>query len=578
MSVAVHARKPGGEIRARGDRATNVRAWSRKRRGGLAANPVWLPARLSERWLPSPRVQQLAYRAALIAFVVIGAFFRSRRYWVDPLGLWVDEAVWGLRLFGRPLTGLEFRPIGYMALTKLIVSIHSDERSLRSLSYLAGLASLPITADLAKHLFKSRVVRVACVAVVAYNPLLIDMAREFKPYSVEFGVHLGLVWLFVRWHVARSRAWLSALLAGLVLAFPFAYNITFLLPGVFTLLGYTLLRERAYRAFAMSLLAALAALALMAGIYLSALRGTTQDRGGTEQFWGKKYDVFYLPNAQQPSHAWARAEWLALKYRDMATFPASHGTALAANDTRIVHWALALAKLGAGVWLALHGAGLAALVASRRRWLLLLCGPLLVCALFNAASLWPFGAFRTNVFLLAYLILIPMLGLDVLLTGDRALARVAGAVGAASVLLANLSSGFEPHVRKRFFSTQTEMRSLVERIAPLRAHQSEALKLRPTLVLLDSNTCTPFIFEARYNDSVQRQFGTLLNKELDVRCIPSISATQELLRRGAGRQFFIVTSSGRNTSGYARMLGEHARIDAHEEIRGVHDLFFVTAL
>ncbi len=544
---------------------------------GLVTNQVWFPARVSARWRPSPRVSKLAYRAALVTFMVIGVYFRSRRYWLDPLGLWVDEAVWGLRLFGRPLTGLEFRPIGYMALTKLIVRVYSDERTLRLLSYLAGLASLPLTADLAKHLFKSRVVRVLCVAVVAYNPLLIDMAREFKPYSVEFAVHLTLVWLFVRWHAARSRAWLGALLACLVLAFPFAYNSVFALPGIFTLLGYTFLRERAQRALATTVLAALAALALMAGIYLCALRGTTSDRGGTEQFWGKKYDVFYLPNAQQAHPVLARAQWLALKYRDLATFPASHGTALAASDSRVPSWTLQLAAVGSVAWFALHAAGLGALLSSRRQWLLLLCGPLLVNVAFNAVSLWPFGAFRTNVFLLAYLIPIPMLGLDMLLAGGALVTRSAGGLGAVTVLLANLSSGFEPHIRKHFFCTQTEMRSLVERIAPLRAQLPNELKLRPTMVLLDANACTPFIFEARHNDSVQRQFGALLNKELDVRCVASFSAASELLLRGRGRPFFVVTSVNRNTSGYARMLRSQSHIDTHEEIRGVHDLFLVTA-
>ncbi len=544
---------------------------------GLTTSPLWFPAGVSERWLPSPRVRQLVYRAALIAFMVIGVYFRSRRYWIDPLGLWVDEAVWGLRLFGRPLTALEFRPIGYMALTKLIVTLHSDERTLRLLSYLAGLASLPLTADLAKYLFKSRLVRVVSVAVVAYHPLLIDMAREFKPYSLEFALHLTLVWLFVRWYTARSRAWLGALLVSSALAFPFAYNIAFLLPGVFGLLGYTLLRERAYRALLGCVLAAVAALAVMAAIYFSALRGTTQDRDGTGQFWGKKYDVFYVPNLQQQGHVSARALWLFVKYRDLAAFPASHGTALAADDVRAPAWTLELATLGSTVWLALHAVGLVCLLGPRRQWLLLLCGPLLVNVAFNAVSLWPFGAFRTNVFLLAYLIPIPMLGLDVLLSGGAALARAAGALGAGAVLIANLSTGFEPHSRKHFFSTQTEMRSLVEHMAPLRAQLPSALKLRPTLVLLDSNSCTPFIFESRHNDSMQRQFGSFLNKELDVRCVASSSAARELLRHGAGQPFFLVTSKGRNTPAYAHMLRAQARVDAHEEIRNVHDLFLVTA-
>jgi hypothetical protein len=543
----------------------------------MVAREPWLASGAGQSWWHRLDLRRTAYRVTLVALLLVGAYFRSRRYWIDPLGLWVDEATWGLRLFRRSLTELEFRPIGYMALTKLIVSVHCDERTLRLLSYAAGLASLPITADLSKHLFESRVVRVLCVAVVAYNPLLIDMAREFKPYSLEFCIHLSLVWLFVRWRGNPSRAWLRALLLCSVLAFPFAYNIVFLLPGLFALLGYTFLRAKSYRALLATVCTAIAALAVMASIYFAALRGTTQDSGGsTEHFWGKKYDVFYLPAADQPHPTIARLRWLARKYCDLAAFPGGHG-----NPSRKAGFAISetpnkLAELGAYAWLVLHGIGLVMLVANRRRWLLLLTGPLLMSLAFNALSLWPFGAFRSNVFLLAYLVLIPMVGLDVLLVARAAIARVAGALGSALLLVANLSSGFEPHTRKHFFAGQTEMASLLTRMALVRAEQPDKLRRHATPVLLDSYSCAPFIFEATYNDSARRQFAPLL-KDLDVACPPGVSAAQNVLRASPGQPFFVIASAERTLSAYAKMLRARTRVIAHEEIRATHDLYFVRA-
>jgi len=546
---------------------------------GLAAElrprEPWGASPLGDSWLPRLNVWRVAYRVALVAFILIGVYLRSRRYWIDPLGLWVDEATWGIRLLRRPLTQLEFRPIGYMALTKLIVTVYSDERTLRLLSYVAGVASLLITADLGKYLFKSRLIRVLCVAVVAYNPLLIDMAREFKPYSVEFCVHLGLVWLYVRWHESRSRARLGALLACSTLAFPFAYNIVFLLPGLFTLLGYTLLRARAYRALIVTVCAALAAIALMATIYVTALRGTTQDSSGTEQFWGHKYDVFYLPTALQPSSVTARVSWLARKYGDLAAFPGSHGNRPLTASASVTATTSKLAEVGSRTWLLLHGVGLLALLLYRRQWLPLLLGPLLVSMVFNALSLWPFGAFRSNVFLLAYVILIPMFSLDLLLTARVVIARSVGALGAALLLVTNLSTGFEPHIRKHFFSTQTEMTRLVEHMAAVRAQQPIGLRNHPTLVVLDSYSCAPFIFEAAYNDSARREVGSFL-KEIDVRCL-NVSATQKLLHDFRGQPFFIVVSDERMMPPYARMLHQHAKIIDHQTIRDTHDVYFVTA-
>jgi hypothetical protein len=545
--------------------------------GDIVAREAWLAPGAGESWWHRVDLRRAAYRVTLVALLLLGAYFRSRRYWIDPLGLWVDEATWGLRLFRRSLTELEFRPIGYMALTKLIVRVYCDERTLRLLSYVAGLASLPIAADIAKHLFESRLVRVLCVAVVAYNPLLIDMAREFKPYSLEFCVHLGLVWLFVRWRGNPSRAWLAALLACSALAFPFAYNIVFLLPGLFALLGYTFLREKAHRALLATVCTGIAAVAVMASIYFAALRGTTQDSGGsTEHFWGKKYDVFYLPAAHQPRPAIARLHWLARKYCDLAAFPGSHGNPSPKAGFAVSETPNKLAALGAYAWLVLHGIGLVVLVAYRRRWLLLLTGPLLVSLAFNALSLWPFGAFRSNVFLLAYLILIPMVGLDVLLAARVAIAQVAGALGSALLLVANLSSGFEPHTRKHFFSGQTEMASLLARMAAVRAEQPNKLRHHATPVLLDSYSCAPFIFEAAYNDSARRRFAPFL-KEIDVACPPSVPAAQSVLRASPGQPFFVIASAERSMSAYAKMLRARTRVILHEEIRDTHDLYFVRA-
>jgi hypothetical protein len=362
-----------------------------------------------------------------------------------------------------------------------------------------------------------------------------------------------------------------------VLAFPFAYNIVFLLPGLFTLLGYPFLRAKAYRALLAAVCAAIAAAAVMAAIYVSALRGTTQDNGGsTEHFWGTKYDVFYLPNAHQPHRATTRLRWLARKYCDLAAFPGSHGNPSRKGDFAVGETPHKLAEVGCYAWLLLHGLGLLALLAYRRRWLLLLTGPLLVSMAFNALSLWPFGAFRSNVFLLAYLVLMPMFGLDVLLAMRAVIARLAGALGSALLLVANLSSGFEPHARKHFFSGQTEMTSLVTRMAAIRAEQQDKLRLHATPVLLDSYSCAPFIFEATYNDSARRQFAQFF-KEIDVACPPSVQAAQEALGGSRGQPFFVVASGERTMSAYARMLRTRTRIIAHDEIRDTNDLYFVIA-
>lgn len=309
--------------------------------------------------LPANRsdVQLVLYRVALAALMLIGLYFRSRRYWFDPLGLWLDEATWAVRLMNRSLLALEFRPIGYMAVTKLLVSLHCDERTLRFMSYAAGVLSLPLTLALARQLFASRLVRVLCLAAIALNPLLIDMAREFKPYALEFFVHLGLVWLGTSWLAKRTRVRFGALLACAVLAFPFAYNVVFLLPSLFGLVGFVLWRERAWRGLAVTAASALAALALIGAVYFAALRETAADTDGTEQFWGDKYHVFYRATDAPDAPRFARLRWLAGKYVGLTAFPDGFG--IASPGSELLEPAIEgkLAQVTAFGWLGLHAVG-----------------------------------------------------------------------------------------------------------------------------------------------------------------------------------------------------------------------------
>ena len=232
------------------------------------------------------------YWALLAATVVVGVLFRSNRYWFDPISLWGDEALWAKRLFTHPLTELYIRPIGFMAISKALVKIYSDERVLRLLPYLSGLATLGVSLYVANRLFRSRMTRFLFVFAFAFHPVLIDMSREFKPYSVEVLAHLGILALYLRWEETEHRRWLYALVAACVLAVPLAYNVVFLLPVVFVLIAFRVLQRRAFRALLVVVGALAAGIAIMLAVYWKSVSRLNTD--AAEQMWGKKYDAFYL--------------------------------------------------------------------------------------------------------------------------------------------------------------------------------------------------------------------------------------------------------------------------------------------
>ena len=527
------------------------------------------------RWLRAQSRAQLGYHVATGLLLVLGVVFRSRRYWIDPIGLWGDEASWARRLFHASLTDFEFRPLGYMDLTRLAVHIYCDERTIRILSYVAGLASLVLVLDIGRYLFRSRSARLLCLAVIAFHPLLIDMAREFKPYSVEFCAHLGLVWLFLRWRASATRGRFCALLLCSALTFLFAYNIVFVLPAIFGLLGVRFSYEKAYRRLLVTVLAACATLALIAGVYFGLLRqmGSSDD---SEKFWGGKYDVFYL--ADTPNKApQSRASWLAHKYVDLIEFPDVQRSRWVFPESVSPGVSSALVAVSYYAWLALHAVGLVSLfLRGRREWLVLLVTPILLVMAFNGFGLWPFGVFRANTFLLSYYALIPLVGLDALTSWVGRFGPFVAAAGYLLIVLPNLTVGFDSHGRKNFFTGQSEARTVLRRLKALRERAPMAARQEKSYVLLDWYSCAPFEFETSRNDSTRREFGRYLLDNFDFECTRTPRGMQGFMRKLRGKSFFVVVTDDRAKPATRNLLQKETTLLDEEQVRGTHDLYYAT--
>src|SRR5690606_41224711 len=74
--------------------------------------------------------------------VVLGIALRTRGMFVDPLPLWLDEASWAVYLVEQPLTEQLIRPLGFMAVSRVLAAISMSEPMLRSLSWAAGIGTV----------------------------------------------------------------------------------------------------------------------------------------------------------------------------------------------------------------------------------------------------------------------------------------------------------------------------------------------------------------------------------------------------------------------------------------------------
>jgi hypothetical protein len=449
------------------------------------ANPTELTRRLKN-WLAAARRFAPAARASrwewglTAALVLGGLLLRSRGFLFGGGALWLDEASWALELMhGRPYDSI--RPIAFMKLTHFLAStLSTSETTFRLLPWLAGVATTLLAPWLGARLYKAGAARLLFVAVIALHPAAIDLSKEFKPYSVSLMLHAALLLATLR-ALGTGRAQdLVVALAIAVAGSGFAQDLTFAFPGVFLVLGW-----EARKGGTRQLLIVLGGAALVL-LSLGAQYAFIWSRiPKTESaYWGNKYGVFYTA-----SDGGSYLRWSLAKFAGFAQFPGWRrewwGTTRTPSPSIV-----SLQKADALVWSLVGAAGLACLALRRDlRSLLLLALPLLVLWAFNALGFWPFGVFRTNLFVLVYAAAIAAAAFD---SGGRARPAWVALLPAAVLVLAPLAA-FERHwhATKRAFAREGHMLETLARLQALRRpHHGHAAGREP--LLIDDRLCDQF--------------------------------------------------------------------------------------
>lgn len=512
--------------------------------------------------------------AAIVLVVLVGVWLRSVRFWIDPIGLWGDEACWVSKLFDHPLTRGSSRPIGFVVVSYLFAEYgFNDERTLRLLPYLASLGTLFVLPYVGRQLLRSLGATLVMMVIVALHPLLIDFAKEFKPYSVEVFVHLWMVACVLRYRQTRSARSLGVLLVSAVVAFFFAYNIVFLYPSVFLLLGYQDLEARRWRRLALSSSAAVGTFAVVLGMSLALFGQVQQDEPG--EFWGKKYDAFFL---EEPAGASGRVQnqliWTFDRYAAQTRLAGWGRRWWEAGDNEL-RWMDSrrnvLRTIDSSIWVALHTLGLLWL-AVQRRWtdLVLLWLPLLLQVAFNVAGKWPLGDLRMNLFGLVYTIPIAMAALDAAFSSRRrgvswvARGSSGAAIGATLVLLPPP----DPYVKHKP-TGHTEMVTILEAMQEVTESAPRRRQPRKDLILVDPYTGCPIRYYLNRHALSKARYGSYFHDRFEVR---GLQAKTKLRRR---QRAWVIMSKNRGPKETVRWLKKKTRILYHEEFPPTQQLFYV---
>jgi len=529
------------------------------------------PATPSSATDPPRERREPAFWLVAGALIALGIALRSVRYWSNPIALWGDEAAWARNLLERPLTRLEFRPLGLMAVTRWLMELTAvDERVLRLPSYLAGIAALFLALWVGRMLFTHRTTTLLLLGLVATSPVLVDFSREFKPYSVEVALHLTLLGIGLSYWRTRSRRWLLALVLTAPLAFLFAYNAVFAYPVPFGLALLDRARARDRRGLAVAAGGAAFCLGFVGLVYATVV--SQIDAPDEAAFWGRKYDAFFQPAAG--ASALDHASWALRKTLSIAAMPGAPrdewrpppvlDPALVAAWSTANYW----------VWAALVASGAAWLLGRRRHaGLALLLGPLAVTFLFNLLGRWPWSAFRVNVFFLAYLLPLAGVAIDALL-GLRA--RWTRGLAVAAVLLVvgwpQLGFGWGLRTRKRAWVEHSELPAVLAR---LRAERERDLGANPArrqeLLLSDRYGCEPLEFYLKRHHRTRVGDGAFVRAHFEVRCFRNSTAIEQTLRQEQ-RPLWVVVSGPKSRRFMPGAVRAFADVLHQEDVAGAHEL------
>ena len=516
---------------------------------------------------------EIFFSCLIFLVVIMGIVFRSEGYFNGNISLWLDEAEWVFKLSERPLlTNAVIRPIGFLAATKFLISIANNEITLRLMSYIASIFSIPLIYFIAKEIFRSKLTILLAVFTVSFNPVLINFAKEFKPYSLELFLHMLLIYLLLKYVKLKTTHLLYQIIFISIVILFFAYNIIFLYPSLFLIVLFKVYKEHKYKRIYFLLLTAFLLLGILYTFYYVLWSG--RDILSAKIYMGEKYDVFCLSSNFSYHLQWIFKKYLLLMER---------------SGTATIFWGLnfdGYIIIKVALW-AFHFIGLAAF-GVRRKWeyLLLFVLPILTIILFNIMGLWPFGAFRVNVFMFCYFVIISLYGIDTAINIDNKHIKLAMASLIVTIfILLQFPFGINHYAIKipGCWTTDSNMRSVLDTISSYELSKNAKTKQNEECILFtDWHSFFPVRYYLWKHSSLSKKYEKFLSNgklrlyNIRLKCNEVIKSLNKITKSPglAGKGVWILISKRKCVSEVDQYLSKKNNIIIKEIFRGGHLLIY----
>jgi hypothetical protein len=458
-------------------------------------------------------------RVAMLGLVLLGLAFRSRGFLWEAPPLWLDETSWAVHLVEGRYGDDNLRPLGFMAITGVLVRLFGAwESVLRALPWTAGIATTLLSPFLAQRLFNGAGARLFFVAVLALHPGAIDLAKEFKPYSVSLALHAGLLFATLRYLAQRGTRELWLVLGLGAVATLFAQDTVFAYPAVYSVLAWDAYRNHRPH-LRWVLIGAATTILVLATQYVLVWSRIPEEESA---YWGNKYDVFHTADTERGYLSWSFD-----RYRSLLDFPGLRRKYFSGSSLRLVP---GFGWLELTFWWLAHGVGILWLLLRRRFAIaaLLVC-PCLVLWAFNALDIWPLGAFRTNLFVIVYMTGIAASAFDGSWKGVRGWATLVPAAAIVVLPFFFLQDHF--HSQKQAMAYDGYMPEALKKLQTLRKHERRAA---PEVLLLSSRACAQWDYYTGLHPQAEK-LGHRPLQLFEPRCIEDADLPATLLEAARGR-------------------------------------------
>lgn len=355
-------------------------------------------------WLQDEKNRRMVFLIGLVTLFILGAAYRIINI---NTALYGDETQRVLKhndpnWWHNLLNNLASPPlaIGNVLMRRLLINISPVEWVLRLQGLIPGLLSIWITYLLAKEIFRSRLVILFTVAVVALNPRLVDYSKELKIFMYEFFICLLLVYFLVKYVKTQKSKYLTGCFLTALFASVSAMPALFFMPVLFILPMVISIQKKNYKQLAYTLSAGVVVFMVFLLHYIYIIHKP----GDTNLLIKEYYEGFYVDKFSILGYI----KWILLKLFRFGHYAISFDK-MAMNRGFIPEIKYVIAFVSTVFYL-----GGIIILLRRRKWLYLsiFFSPILLLYFMSIIKKWPFEPDRMNIFVIGNFIFLFSFFLD----------------------------------------------------------------------------------------------------------------------------------------------------------------------